>query len=205
MAKIDEVPKPVQYLGVILAGILLTAGLYFGWYRGIAEQNRIAGEKLQARLAEINALRKYENSLRELDVQIAALKQQLEIQSRIVPTEQDADQFMHVMQNTAQTAGIEIRRWTAQAPAGHEFYTEVPFDLELDGPYYSVLNFFERVARLERIINVSSLQLKSLKTGKSSGGKYHYASQESVTGTCTATTFFAPEHRPAPSGKAGAK
>ena len=205
MANITEVPKPVQYLGVVLAGVLVTAALYLLLYRGIAEQNRVAEEKLQARLTEINSLRKYENSLRDLDNQIATLKQQLEIQRRIVPDQQEADQFMHILQNTAQTAGIEIRRWSAKPVAAHEFYTEVPFDLELDGPYYSVMNFFDRVSRLERIINVSSLQLTSLKNGKEPAGKYRYAPQESVFGTCTATTFFSIDRPPASADKAGVK
>jgi len=39
-------------------------------------------------------------------------------------------------------AGIEIRRYTAKPVSTREFYTEVPFEVELDGPYYSVLNFF---------------------------------------------------------------
>jgi type IV pilus assembly protein PilO len=207
MASIAELPKPVQYLGVVIVGILVTAGLYFVLFRGIAEQNKVIAGKLQARVAEVDALRKYENSLRDLETQIAALKQQLEIQKRIVPDEQEADQFMHILQNTAQDSGVEIRRWTAKPTAGREFYTEVPFELELDGPYDSVLKFFDRVARLERIINVSSLQLTGLRGAKgTTPGKYHYAIQESVTGTCTATTFFSSEHPPAsPSGKAGGK
>jgi type IV pilus assembly protein PilO len=207
MASIAELPKPVQYLGVVLAGILVTAGLYFGLFRRLAEQNRLAADKLQARVAEVNALRKYDNSLRDLDNQIAGLKQQLEIQKSIVPDAQEADQFMHLLQDTAQGAGIEIRRWTAKPVASHEFYTEVPFDLELDGPYYSMLNFFDRVARLQRIVNVSSLQLAALRDAKgATTGKYRYAAQESVTGTCTASTFFSVEHPPAtPPGKAGAK
>ena len=29
--------------------------------------------------------------------------------------------------------------------------------MELDGPYYSMLNFFDQVGKLERIVNVSGL------------------------------------------------
>ena len=54
-------------------------------------------------------------------------------------------------------AGIEMRRYTAKPTAAKEFYTEVPFEMELDGPYYSMVNFFDRVGKLERIVNVSGL------------------------------------------------
>ena len=47
--------------------------------------------------------------------------------------------------------------------AAEEFYTEVPFEMELDGPYYSMLNFFDRVGKLERIVNVSGLLMATTK------------------------------------------
>lgn len=202
MLNIGELSKPVQCLGVVLIAVLATAALYLSWYKGISDQNRTDQERLQARLIEVGALRKYENSLPDLDRQIAALEQQLEIEKRIVPDEQEADQFMHLMQNTAQSSGIEIRRWTAKGQDPHEFYTEVPFDLELDGPYYSLLHFFEKVATLERIINVSNLHIESLAAKGSH--KYQYSPVESVAGTCKATTFFSHDHAAVAAGKPGA-
>ena len=46
-----------------------------------------------------------------------------------------------------------------------EFYSEVPFAIDIDGPYYSVLNFFQRVAELERIVNVGNMQMGNTKSG----------------------------------------
>jgi type IV pilus assembly protein PilO len=190
MANLNELPKPLQVVGILGIAALVLAGLYLGFYLPRSRQNQQEWERLHARLTEVNDLRKYENNLPELNRQIENLKEQLDIQSRIVPSEEEADQFMHLMQNTAQASGIEIRRWTAKPVVAKEYYTEVPFDLELDGPYYSVLNFFERVAKLERIINVSNLQLTSLKGDAKGTRSFEYAPQETVAGSCTATTFF---------------
>jgi type IV pilus assembly protein PilO len=191
--------KPVQVLGLlILLAALATAGLYYFFYREMDEQNRLSRERLRARTLELNALRKYENDLPGLNRQIDELKQQLEIQKHIVPDEQEADQFMHLMQDTAQSAGIEIRRWTSKPAIGKEFYTEVPFDLELDGPFYAVLTFFDKVSKLERIINVSNLQLGAVKGDTKLGHGYRYSPRETVIGLCTATTFFSHEPSSAP-------
>ncbi len=195
MAKISELPKVAQIAGMVVVAVLITAGLYMGVYKSLDDQNRLTRQKLQAKTAEVQDLRKYENNLPELDRQIEILKQQLDIQKRIVPDSKEADEFMHLLQNTAQTSGIEIRSWKSKPVATREFYTEVPFDLELDGPYYSVLNFFDRVARLERIINIGNLQLNALAKSR---GKYQYAPQETVLGTCTATTFFSHDAPAAP-------
>ncbi|MBV8205187.1 MAG: type 4a pilus biogenesis protein PilO, partial [Acidobacteria bacterium] len=136
--------------------------------------------------------------------QIAMLQEQLEIQKRIVPDEKEADQFMRLMQDTAALAGIEVRRYTAKPAAAKEFFTEAPFEVELDGSYYNMLAFFERVGKLERIINVGELKIASVKNASAAGARkqYEYAPSETVAATCTATTFFS--HDAVPSGSPGA-
>ena len=104
-----------------------------------------------------------------------------------------------MMDAEAFKAGIEIRRYTARPVASKEFYTEVPFEMELDGPYYSVLNFFDRVGKLERIVNISNLLMATTKKPSDAKTKhtYQYAPNESIVATCVATTFFSHDLEPA--------
>jgi len=78
--------------------------------------------------------------------------------------------------------------------------------MELDGPYYSVLNFFDRVGKLERIVNVSGVLVAS--TRKPSDAKvkhiYMYAPNESIVVTCNATTFFSHDLEPTSTTAPGA-
>ena len=75
----------------------------------------------------------------------------------------------------------------------------MPFEMELDGPYYSMLNFFDQVGKLERIVNVSGLLVATTKKPTDAKAKhtYQYAPNESVVATCTATTFFSHDMAPA--------
>jgi type IV pilus assembly protein PilO len=113
--------------------------------------------------------------------------------------------FMKMMNAEAAKAGIELRRYTSKPTAAKDFYTEVPFEMELDGPYYSMVNFFDRVGKLERIVNVAGLQVATTKKPTDAKAKhtYQYAPNESVVATCTATTFFS--HDLDPSGGAAAR
>jgi type IV pilus assembly protein PilO len=95
-------------------------------------------------------------------------------------------------------AGVELRRYTAMTVGNKDFYSEMPFELELDGPYYSMLNFFDRVSKLERIVNVSNLAIANVKKPSEARTKhtYSYAPGETVVATCTATTFFSHDMTP---------
>jgi type IV pilus assembly protein PilO len=136
---------------------------------------------------------------------MAILEQQIEREKKVVPDDKDADQFIRLLHDTAATSGIEIRRYTAMPVANHEFYSDVPFAIDIDGPYYSVLNFFQRVSELERIVNIDNLQMSNTKsTGPAKvKGTYPYAPGETVVASCTATTFFSHEPTPAPAGAPG--
>ena len=69
---------------------------------------------------------------------------------------------MRMVNGEARKAGVEMRRYTSKAYAAKEFYTEVPFEVELDGSYYSMLGFFDRLTKVERIVNVTGLSVASV-------------------------------------------
>jgi type IV pilus assembly protein PilO len=179
--------------GLVLAVAgLLSAALYFTYFKNQRDANESAQKSLDAKLQENRELEPYKTKLAEIDRQLASLEQQMEIEKRIVPEEKEIDTFMKMLDAEAAKAGIELRRYTAQPTASKEFYTEVPFEIELDGSYYSMMNFFDRVAKLERIVNVSNLLVANTKKGSEAKAKhtYQYAPNESVVATCLATTFF---------------
>jgi len=186
--------------GLVLAVAgLLTAALYFTYFKTQREANESAQKSLDAKLQENRELEPYKSKLAEIDRQLASLEQQMEIEKRIVPDEKEVDTFMKLLDGEAAKAGIELRRYTAQPTSSKEFYTEVPFEIELDGSYYSMMNFFDRVAKLERIVNVSGLLVANTKKPGEAKAKhsYQYAATESVVATCLATTFFSHDNQPA--------
>jgi type IV pilus assembly protein PilO len=206
MANFNELSGIKQWGVVIFGGALVTTALYFTVFKSQSEKNATAQHALDDKIRENNELESYRPKLKQIEQQLAELKQQLEIEQRIVPDEKQVDGFMTTLDGEALKAGVEIRRYTAKPVSAKEYYSEMPFDIELDGPYFSVLNFFDRVGKLERIVNISGLMVATTKTPQAAKAKhtYQYAPNESVVATCTATTFFSHDAQPAAAGP-GAK
>jgi type IV pilus assembly protein PilO len=207
MGNFSEFSAIKQWGILALGAVLLTGVLYFTVFSSAQSTNATAQKALDDKMRENAELEKYRTKLDDIERQLASLKQQLEIERHIVPDEKEADGFIKMLDAEAMKAGIELRRYTARPTASKEFYTEVPFEVELDGPYYSTLNFFDRVSKLERIVNVGELQVASTKTPGNAKVKhtYQYAPNESVVATCTATTFFSHDAGSAAAGKPGVK
>src|SRR5271169_1992851 len=198
MGNFSELSGIKQWAALLLGAALVTAALYFTVFKSQREANAQAQQALDSKLRENAELQAYQPKLKDMERQLANLKQQLEIERRIVPDEKEVDGFIKMLDAEALKAGIEIRRYTAQPVSTREFYTEVPFEIELDGPYYSVLNFFDRVGKLERIVNMSALLVATIKKPSDAKVKhtYQYAPNESIVATCEATTFFSHDLTP---------
>jgi type IV pilus assembly protein PilO len=195
MAKFTELAGKVQ-VGIVIGLLVVVTGAMYWWvYQGMDNNNRQLRATLKAKQDENAALRPYADKKADMERRIATLKDQLDQMKRIVPDEKEAPQFMEMMQAEARRAGIEIRRYEALPTSSKEFFTEVPWSIDIDGPYYSVLHFFDNVARLDRIVNVANLKMAGVKKAGESGVKkqYQYAPTESVVASCQTTTFFSKE------------
>jgi type IV pilus assembly protein PilO len=198
MANFGEISGSKQWGLALGAAVLVSTALYFTYFKTQRDANEKAQKALDAKLQENAQLEPYRSKLADIDRQIANLQQQLEIERRIVPDEKEVDGFMKMLDAEAEKAGVWLRRYTADAVNSKEFYSEVPFEVELDGPYYSMLKFFDQVSKLERIVNVANLQVATTKKASEAKAKhtYQYAPNESVVATCTAMTFFSHDAPP---------
>lgn len=137
---------------------------------------------------EVQQLSVYKQRYAELKQQMDALSKQLETLKTIVPEEKETDEFIRLLQGAASASNVQIRRLTAQAVVPKEYHYEMPFEVQADGPYFNVLDFFGRLGRLSRIINVGDLSFDD--PDKAKGTKYPMRPGTTVSGIFVATTFF---------------
>ena len=111
----NELSGVKQWGAVILGGALVTVALYFTVFKNQSDKNAAAQHTLQDKVRENNELESYRPKLKDIERQLANLKQQLEIERRIVPDDKQVDGFIEMMDGEAQKAQVELRRYTAQA------------------------------------------------------------------------------------------
>lgn len=150
---------------------------------------------------QVSQLQVYERRNAEFKLEMAALEKQLDTLKTIVPEEKELDEFIRLMEGAASASGVQIRKLTADTVVAKDFHYELPFDIEVDGPYYNIEDFFARLSRLSRIINVGDLTFNGL--GPNAQSAFPLRPGTTVTGKCQVTTFFSKpgDTGPAPAGK----
>ncbi len=173
-----------------LALVIFGAGEYLPMspvsaMRNTLDANQTKDSDLNRQVSELQV---YERRNAEFKVEMAALEKQLDTLKTIVPEEKEVDEFMRLLQEAASASGVQIRSLTAQAVVPKDYHYELPFLITVDGPYFSIEDFFARLSRLSRIINVGDLTFSGL--SDPTKAKFPVRPGTTVTGVCTVTTFF---------------
>ena len=189
MAKsFNDLPAPVQ--GVIFVAVAaIAAGATF-WYFVLPLNDQREG--LQKEVAKLKAENDKNEAFRQQQTEylnrIAQLESQLDTLRSIVPDEQATDEFMKSVFADGAGTNTQIRTFVPKPPVEKDFYVETPFIVRLDGTFYSLLNFFDRLAHEQRIMSVSGLTLGPPEGGGM--GQYKVSTSETVGANCVLTTYY---------------
>src|SRR5580658_6476597 len=121
----NELSGIKQWGAVLAGGAIVTAALYFTVFKSQSDKNAAAEHAVQEKVRENNELESYRPKLKDIERQLANLKQQLEIERRIVPDEKQVDGFIEMLDAEAEKAGVELRRYAARDTKSQQYYTEV--------------------------------------------------------------------------------
>src|SRR3989475_9724846 len=191
--------NPLRDMSVIMQGlvaaaiavVLVLVGIYLP-FSPVAQEKDQVDKAVQQRAQltqEVQQLQVYQRRFGELKQEMDALNKQLDTLKTIVPEEKETDEFIRLLQGAASASNVQIRRLTSQAVVTKEYHYEMPFEVQADGPYFNILDFFGRLSRLSRIINVGDLNFADPASAKA-GVKYPVRPGTTVSGIFTATTFF---------------
>ena len=161
--------NPLRDMSVIMQGLVAAAiavvlvllGIYLP-ISPVAQEKDSVDKAVHQRselTQEVQQLQVYQRRFGELKQQMDALNKQLDTLKTIVPEEKETDEFIRLLQGAAASSNVQLRLLKAKAVVAKDNnYFEMPFDVQADGPYFNVLDFFGKLSRLSRIINVGDLE-----------------------------------------------
>jgi type IV pilus assembly protein PilO len=191
-----ELPAPVQAIAyLVLAGVIVAFGeLVPGLpIQAVRVERDNAQKTLDTVNDEVKKLQYFDVQKGQLTADIEAMQKQLDTLKAIVPDEKQVDEFIKAMSDSARASSISIRRLTAKPIEPKDYFYEVPFEVAVDGPYYQVVDFFTRLSRLSRIINVADITFAAPNSQYQGGPPpppFPLRPGTTVFGTFTATTYF---------------
>lgn len=170
--------RKVLILLLILAVIL---GLYF--YLVYLPKSELLNKKTEelAKLEmQVRELRIIAANMKRFQAEAAKLREELKFAMGQLPTSKEIPSLLANISNLGKEAGLEFLLFRPGTEIAKEFYAEIPVEIKVRGNYHDVAVFFDKVGKMPRIVNITSVAMEGAKESKEGW---------EITTSCQATTF----------------
>lgn len=196
----------IPWYGKLLLAVAASAALIYGFYYVLGDSMKMELAAKQKQLDEVRAritrgnaiaaqLPKFQAELITLEQRLAGLKQ-------VLPEQRDVGDMLRRIQTLASGSSLNVRYFKPQPVKNQELHAEWPMQLEFDGTYHDLGSFFDKVAKVPRIINIGGINIKA------QDAKAAVETNTTITAQVTATTFVLldkPAEEPEKPGKGKGK
>lgn len=161
--KVEKIKMPYR-LAILAGTIILLVGLFI-WFIYIPKSEQIDAsrqeiKRLEARLnqAKIKArdLKKFEEEFAEVEVQFAEALS-------LLPNTKEIPALLKTVTQLGTDSQLEFVLFSPQRERPKDFYIEIPVSIQVSGAYHNVAIFFDKVGRMDRIVNILNVDMKPVK------------------------------------------
>ena len=160
MKRYEALPSTARF-GVLGGVVLLVLGVYymafFGSMRTELTNLDKQLEKVEASIQSANAVA---SNLESFKRKREELQTELKEALRKLPTSSDLPQLLTDITSMGKKSGLEIESFKRGQKIDRGFYSEQQILLEFNGRYHDIGMFFDRLAKLDRIVNITKLDMK---------------------------------------------
>ena len=171
--------KMIHRILILTGTVVLLAGL-FVWLVYYPKSKEISGlENEIAQLDQkINQAKIKARDLAKLEAQHAEVEAQFQEALKLLPNKREIPTLLKTITQLGNDANLEFRFFSPKREKPRDFYIEIPVSMEVSGTYHNVATFFDKVGRMERIVNILDVSMKPVKERSTT-----------LTTTCDAVTY----------------
>jgi type IV pilus assembly protein PilO len=155
--KLSKVQRILIFVGVFIAIIaIFVFVLYKPKMTEISKLNKqLKDLEQKLTVAKKNAadLDKFKKKMQEAEVEFKTAMKAL-------PEKEEIPSLLTGISRSGQDVGLEFLLFEPKSDVRKEFYAEIPVAMKVTGGFHDLVLFFDKIARLPRIVNVRNISMK---------------------------------------------
>ena len=183
MARFNLGDVPIRQQILLFLIVVVGGGyLFYLWFvQPLRENSAALEQRIETLEFEIDQAKLVEAQLPQFREQVREQRRKLREFRATLPSEKETPQLMRAIQSLAVNTNLGIRSFTPQKTVPRDFYVDWPIEISMEGNYHNLAAFFEKVGRIQRLVNIGEVTISGL---EDASGK-----DRTIAATCTATTF----------------
>ncbi len=156
--------NPQQKWGGLVAIIAVICGLFYYFVAmDLSDKITRAEKQYNALNAERSEKENYAKNLALYEAKFNELQGKLKRAQNLLPDSDEVPGLLTSLANLGETVGLTIERFVPKDEEIYSFYAAIPFNLTVHGNYHDIAMYIDAIGRLDRIVNVSNIEMSSPK------------------------------------------
>ncbi len=156
-AKIKRTHRILIFLGTI---IVFGGAFYALDYMPKSEEIANAKDNVERLEQQLRTVKIRARSLQKFRDEHAKVQAKFKEALKLLPDKREIPNLLKSISQQGLDAKLEFRLFSPQPEKPKDFYMEIPVSMEVRGEYRNVLDFFDRVGRMDRIVNILNISMK---------------------------------------------
>ena len=181
LEKIESLSQ-VQRIIISVGSFVVIAGIFI-YFLYLPKFEKISSLKKQLTDLEqkLSTAKRNAADLKKFQAKMKEAEAQFNMAMKKLPETKEIPSLLTAISDSGQQVGLEFLLFEPKKEKKKEFYAEIPVAMSLRGDYHNLAIFFDQVARLNRIVNITNIQMTRAKgKGKAAG---------ELLAKCTAVTY----------------
>ena len=191
ISKIENLSKIQRILIFSGVFVLIIAIFVYVLFKPKLEKISSLGNELDNLEKKLVVAKKNAEDLESFQAKMQEAELQFKTAMKALPEKEEIPSLLTSISRSGQDVGLEFLLFEPKTEVRKDFYAEIPVAMQVKGGYHDLAMFFDKVARLSRIVNIKNIAMGRTKD-----------SQE-LSASCTAVTYKFVE--PAPDKPAAKK
>lgn len=124
------------------------------------KMKRLSGMK-STLLTEISKAKKAAAHLDEHKAAMEETRKQFASLSVLLPKEKEIPDLLRNISDLGKAAGLDFISFVPGAETPRDFYSEIPVNIAMNGPYHNLGFFLDQVSKLDRIVTVNNINVSA--------------------------------------------
>ena len=151
----------IQKLGAALGiYVLIAAAIFFGLVSPTSEKISAAESRRSDLTAERDETRTIAENRDKWEKKVDILNEELAKAVKELPNDREIPELLRRVSSIGKKIGLEFLLFQPTPEVRREFYADVPVKLKIEGSFHEVATFFDRIGKLNRIVNISDIEMK---------------------------------------------
>jgi type IV pilus assembly protein PilO len=151
--------KKIKVAIAVFLFLLPLVLFYFFWFQPQQERNDQLVTQRATLKRDLQKAKAKAANRGKLQAELNATEERFAEASLLLPKEKEIPALLTNISALGRGAGLDFLTFKPQSDIPQDFYSEIPVDIQVRGPYHNMGVFLDQVSKLDRIVTVSNITM----------------------------------------------